>query len=170
MACTPLNHLCYGSDLGDRCWLGVIFVQLQERRLLPVRRQDSCARNIKEKDKDKILPSGIAIPDYKRYAAALNTNERFSQFVRQNITCKITPTPCVCVGIFPREGITNRIEPVYPFTKLDAKELGVDNTEGNNNVIGLRINYAAKKPEDARTAVALLGRYLHGYDRLSDLL
>ncbi|MBH1982963.1 MAG: lipopolysaccharide biosynthesis protein [Burkholderiales bacterium] len=114
---------------------------------------------LKEKDKDKILPSGIAIPDYKRYAAALNTNERFSQFVRQNNMQNNPDAMRLHRDFSSREGITNRIEPVYPFTKLDAKELGVDNTEGNNNVIGLRINYAAKKPEDAQRTVALLGRY-----------
>ncbi|MET3134755.1 hypothetical protein AAKU55_005057 [Oxalobacteraceae bacterium GrIS 1.11] len=115
---------------------------------------------VKEKSwKDKDVSPGIALADYKRYAAAFNTSGRFSEFVQQN---KLQGT----AGIYSlerifasRDGISKLLEPVYPFTKLDAKELMEQPKDGGNNVIGLRIDYEGGSPENAQRIVGLLGRY-----------
>jgi LPS O-antigen subunit length determinant protein (WzzB/FepE family) len=115
----------------------------------------------KEKNgKDKEASPGIMLADYKRYAAAFGTSERFAEFVQQN---KLEATAGVdnLRNVFAsRESITKLVEPVYPFTKLDAKELMEQPKDSTNNVIGVRINYEAGTPENAQRMVGLLGRYV----------
>ncbi|WP_332859497.1 lipopolysaccharide biosynthesis protein [Janthinobacterium svalbardensis] len=104
-------------------------------------------------------PTGIAISDYKRYAAAFHSAERFAEYTQED---KLTNAPEVInlrKTFASREGISARIEPIYSFTKLDAKELGGGSKDSDSNVIGLRINYASASPESAQKAVGLLGTY-----------
>lgn len=111
----------------------------------------------KEGDPDPV--PGIMLSDYKRYSAAFSTSERFSEFIAQkNLTNN--PDAIKLSKVFSsRNGIAKMIEPVYPFTKLDAKELMNDKTETGNNIIALNINYSAKDPKVAQNTVALLGQY-----------
>lgn len=112
-------------------------------------------RNIKDKE-----PSpGIMLADYKRYAAFFSTGGRFNEFVQQN---KLETTPGVdgLRRVFSSaDDISKLMQPVFPFTKLDAKELMEQPKDGGNNVIGLRIVYAAGSGENAQRMVGLLGRY-----------
>lgn len=104
-------------------------------------------------------PTGIEISDYKRYAAAFNSAERFAEYTQDD---KLTNSPEVIQlrkTFASREGISTRIEPIYSFTKLDAKELGGGSKDSDINVIGLRINYASTSPESAKKTVGLLGTY-----------
>lgn len=113
----------------------------------------------KLQDKDKDPNPGITLANYKRYAAAFKSSERFVEFLKQ---CKLENSPGVDVlrhTFSSREGISKWIEPVYPFTKLDAKELLEEPKEGGNNVIGLRISYEDKDAKNAQNMVGLLGRY-----------
>lgn len=103
--------------------------------------------------------SGIALSDYKRYAAAFNTGGRFNEFVEQSKLPSSTGLIELRKTFFSRDGIAKAVEPVYPFTKLDAKELMEPSKEADNSVIGLRINFEARDPIEAQRMVALLGRY-----------
>ncbi|GAA4012856.1 lipopolysaccharide biosynthesis protein [Actimicrobium antarcticum] len=110
-------------------------------------------------DKEPLPSPGIALADYKRYAAAFGTPGRLDQFITQN---KLTGTPEAMAlqrTFASKDGITALVQPVYPFTKLDAKELMEQTKDASNNVIGLRINYAAGTPEMAQHLVTLLGGY-----------
>jgi hypothetical protein len=112
------------------------------------------------KDTNKEYGPGISLSDYKGYAAAYATAERFADFVRDK---KLGSTVGIdkLVEIFnSRDGITKLIEPVYTFTKLDAKELVDQPKDSINNIIGLRINYASRSPENAQRMVGLLGMYV----------
>jgi hypothetical protein len=114
----------------------------------------------KDKDKDKEHGPGISLSDYKGYAASYATAERFADFVKDK---KLGSTVGIdkLVEIFnSRDGITKLIEPVYSFTKLDAKELMDLPKDSNNNIIGLRISYASRNPENAQQMVGLLGMYV----------
>ncbi|MCC7701831.1 lipopolysaccharide biosynthesis protein [Janthinobacterium sp. GW460P] len=109
--------------------------------------------------KDKEPPPGIMLADYKRYAAFFSTSGRFTEFIQQN---KLEATPGVdgLRKVFSSaEEISKLMQPVFPFTKLDAKELMDQPKDGGNNVIGLRIVYAAGSGENAQRMVGLLGRY-----------
>ncbi|CDG81580.1 hypothetical protein [Janthinobacterium agaricidamnosum] len=115
-----------------------------------------------ETDQKKPEPersNGISLSDYKRYAAAFNSSGRLSEFVQQKKLESMVGINGLRSVFSSREGGGRLIEPIYPFTKLDAKELLEDPKDGNNNVIGLRISYAAGKPEDAQQMVRLLGQY-----------
>jgi hypothetical protein len=110
-------------------------------------------------EKDKEPNPGITLTNYKRYAAAFKSNERFTDFLNQH---KLEQNPGVenlRRSFSSREGISRWIEPVYPFTKLDAKELLEEPKGGSNNVIGLRISYEDRDPKNAQAMVGLLGRY-----------
>lgn len=114
---------------------------------------------LKIKDQDPEPEPGIMLSDYKRYSAAFSTSERFGEYVKQN---KLETDPDVIAlrkAFASRNGIGKIIEPVYPFTKLDAKELLNNAKEGDNNVIALHISYAADSAEGAQRTVALLGKY-----------
>lgn len=114
---------------------------------------------IKEKEKEKEPSPGITLSDFKRYAASYATSERFGDYVQDK---KLGSTPGVndLRKIFSsRDGISKIIDPVYPFTKLDAKELMEQPKDSSNNVIGLRINYEGNSPQVAQQMVGLLGRY-----------
>lgn len=109
--------------------------------------------------KDKEPPPGIMLADYKRYAAFFSTSGRFTEFVQQN---KLEAEPGVdsLRRVFSSaDGISKLMQPVFSFTKLDAKELMEQPRDGGNNVIGLRIVYAAGSGENAQRMVGLLGRY-----------
>lgn len=113
----------------------------------------------KDKDKEKEPSPGITLSDFKRYAASYATSERFGDYVQDK---KLSSTPGVndLRKIFSsRDGISKIIDPVYPFTKLDAKELMEQPKDSSNNVIGLRINYEGDSPQVAQQMVGLLGRY-----------
>lgn len=109
--------------------------------------------------KDKEANPGIVLADYKRYAAAFGTSGRFSEFIQQNKLEGEAGIEHLRRAFSARDGITKLIEPVFPFTKLDAKELMEQPKDSSNNVIGLRINYEAGSPEQAQQMVGLLGRY-----------
>ena len=115
-------------------------------------------KTVKTKDA-KEAAFGIQLSDYKRYSAAFGSRGRFDDFVH---AAKLDNTP----GIDSlRKNITNGknlnaiIEPIFPFTKIDAKDLLEQPKDSSNNVIGLRISYDASNPEEAQRIVALLGRY-----------
>ncbi len=111
--------------------------------------------------KDKVeTGSGILLADYKRYAAAFGTSERFAEFVQQTKQEATVGVDGLRNVFASREGIAKLVEPVYPFTKLDAKELTEQPKDISNNVIGLRINYEARTPENAQRMVGFLGRYV----------
>lgn len=109
--------------------------------------------------KDVDASAGILISDYKRYAASFQSAERFAEYVQQDKLSNVPEVIELRKTFASREGINTRIEPIYSFTKMDAKELGGAGKDGNNNVIGLRINYASASPEIAQKAVGLLGTY-----------
>lgn len=112
-----------------------------------------------DKEKEKEPSPGIKLADYKRYAAAFKSNERFTDFLVQHKLEQSPSTNALRRSFASREGISKWIDPVFPFTKLDAKELLEDPKDGNNNVIGLRISYDDKDPKVAQNIVGLLGRY-----------
>ena len=109
--------------------------------------------------KDKELAPGIVLADYKRYSAAFSSAARFDSYVQSN---NLTATAGVgdMRKVFATGTSVNKyIEPVYPYTKLDAKDLMEQPKDSSNNVIGLRINFDAKTPENAQRMVGLLGKY-----------
>ena len=114
---------------------------------------------LKTKDSEPEPAPGIMLSDYKRYSAAFSTSERFGEYVKQNKLETDADVIALRKVFASRNGIGKIIEPVYPFTKLDAKELLNNAKEGDNNVIALHISYAADNSESAQRTVALLGKY-----------
>lgn len=115
---------------------------------------------IKQKNTPEIEPSpGISLSNYKRFSAALNTSGRYTDFITQDHNFKKEDIDELRKRFSTREGISQMIESVYPFTKLDAKELASESKEDNNNVIGLRLSAISNTPESAQRLVILLGRY-----------
>lgn len=112
-----------------------------------------------EKDKDEEHGPGIALSDFKRYAAAYSTNERFNDYVKEKNLASVAGIDGLQQNFTSRNGIAQLIEPVYPFTKLDAKELIEQPKGSSNNVIGLKIEYNGNSPEIAQKMVDLLGHY-----------
>ncbi|MBE3023632.1 hypothetical protein [Janthinobacterium sp. GW458P] len=119
-------------------------------------------------------PPGISLSNYKRYEAVYSSAEKYSDFYVQNKLAGDVSAESLLQKINSREGIGNLIEPIFPFTKLDAKKLGMEsNKDESNNIIGLRINYSAATPDMARNTVLLLGRYVMDaiiYQTYSDIL
>ncbi|MGK5050969.1 lipopolysaccharide biosynthesis protein [Janthinobacterium sp. RB2P8] len=104
--------------------------------------------------------SGITLANYKRYAAVYNSADRYADYFAQTKLSGNADAEALLLKSSSREGIATLIEPVFPFTKLDAKEFGMEtNKEDSNNIIGLRIMYTAATPESAQKGVALLGNY-----------
>lgn len=114
----------------------------------------------KDKLPEKILSPGISTADYKRFSASFNSPDRFDEFVRATKVSDAQNTQDLRRAFASREGISKMVEPVYPFTKLDAKELMEQPKDSSNNVIGLHINYEGARPLQAQQTVALLGRYV----------
>lgn len=114
----------------------------------------------KEKDKDKAPGLGISLADYKRFAASYATSERFADYLREKKLGSAVNINDLRKTIASRDGIEKLVEPIYPFTKLDAKVLMEQPKDSSNNVIGLRINYENSAPENAQNMVSLLGRYV----------
>lgn len=112
------------------------------------------------KEKEKEPNPGITLSDYKRYAASYVTRERFADFVQDQKLESTAGIDNLSKVFAARDGVTKLIEPIYPFTKLDAKELMDQPKNGGNNVIGLRINYASSSPEIAQQMVGQLGSYV----------
>lgn len=104
--------------------------------------------------------SGISLSDYKRYAASYATSERFADYVQDKKLESVVGIDSLSAVFALGKGVTKLIEPIYLFTKLDAKELMDQPKGGSNNVIGLNINYASRSPESAQQMVGLLGRYV----------
>jgi LPS O-antigen subunit length determinant protein (WzzB/FepE family) len=117
-------------------------------------------KSSQDKNKEKEPSPGIMLADYKRYVAAFGTSERFAEFMQQNKLESTSGVDNLRKAFSSRESIAKLVEPVYPFTKLDAKELMEQPKDSSNNVIGVRISYEAKTPENAQQMVGLLGRYV----------
>ncbi|GAB3539450.1 hypothetical protein GCM10027343_06920 [Noviherbaspirillum agri] len=113
----------------------------------------------KENNKNMERAPGISLSDFKRYAAAYTTSERFEDYVQDKNLADMEGVKDLSRVFSSRQGISQNIEPVYPFTKLDAKELMEQPKGSSNNVIGLRINYQARSPEIAQKMVGVLGNY-----------
>lgn len=104
--------------------------------------------------------SAISLSNYKRYAASYATGERFADYVRDKKLESTAGIDNLFAVLASRDGTAKLIEPIFPFTKLDAKELMDQPKDSSNNIIGLRINYASRSPENAQQMVGLLGRYV----------
>lgn len=102
---------------------------------------------------------GIALSDFKRYEASYATSGRFNEYVEEKKLGSKAGIKDLQKLFSSRGGISKTIEPVYPFTKLDAKFLMEQPKGSSNNVIGLRISYDASSPEIAQQMAGLLGRY-----------
>ncbi|MFZ2542167.1 MAG: hypothetical protein WAW75_10420 [Gallionella sp.] len=103
---------------------------------------------------------GISLSDYKRYVATYATSERFADFVLDKKLESVAGIDNMSAVFASRDAVTKLIEPIYPFTKLDAKELMDQPKDSTNNIIGLRINYSSRSSEGTQQMVGLLGRYV----------
>lgn len=103
--------------------------------------------------------SGIALSDYKRYSATFSAVGRFDDYLREKQLTGADGIAALRDVFIAPGGINKLLEPVYPFTKLDAKELMDQPKDSSNNVIGLKINYDAESPETAQKMADLLGHY-----------
>lgn len=113
--------------------------------------------------KDKEPGTGILLSDYKRYVASYSTSERFADFVRDKKLGSAPAIDSLSAVLASRDvaaTLATLIEPIYPYTKLDAKELMDQPKDSSNNIIGMRINYASRSPENAQQMVRLLGSYV----------
>lgn len=108
---------------------------------------------------EKAPGSGIALSDYKRYSASFSSAGRLDDYLREKQLTGSDDVESLRAAITAPGGISKLVEPVYPFTKLDAKELMEQPKDSSNNVIGLKINYEAKSPQTAQKMVDLLGHY-----------
>ncbi|MGK5033760.1 lipopolysaccharide biosynthesis protein [Janthinobacterium sp. LB3P118] len=107
----------------------------------------------------KETAAGIQLSDYKRYSESIGSRGRFDDFVQ---AVKLDNTHGIAglrKNITSEKNLNAILVPIFPFTKLDAKDLMEQPKENSNNVIGLRISYDATTPEEAQRMVALLGRY-----------
>lgn len=111
------------------------------------------------KNKDKAPGSGITLADYKRYSASFSASGRFEDYVREKQLTGIDGVDGLRNSFAAPGGVSKLLEPMYPFTKLDAKELMDQPKDSSNNVIGLKINYDGKTPKIAQNIVDLLGHY-----------
>jgi len=109
-------------------------------------------------EKVKEADWGIALSDFKRYSASIATGERFAEYIDEK---KLNDSEAIqnLRRSIARNGVANIIEPVYPFTRADARLLSEQPRNSSNNVIGLRISYAGETAEQARQVVELLGNY-----------
>lgn len=126
-----------------------------------------------DREPKKDVNPGIVLADYKRYAATFSTSGRFDAFVQANKLQAVEGIAGLRKAMATGDGFNKMVEPVFPFTKIDAKELMEQPKEGSNNVIGLRISYAAGTAENAQRMVDLLGRYTIDsiiYSTYSDVL
>lgn len=117
-------------------------------------------KDIKNTKDTKEPGSGITLSDYKRFAASYITNERFDEYVRDK---KLNAAPGIgdLRKVFvSRAGIGKSITPIYPFTKLDAKNLMEQPKDSSNNVIGLQIDVEHENPQTAQHMVDFLGHYV----------
>lgn len=113
----------------------------------------------KNEKETKEVSSGIMFTDYKRFAATFSASGRFSEFVQQYKLQGTAGIDDLSKKFASGGGIAKLVEPVYSFSRLDAKELIEQPKDSSNDVIGLHINYEADNPEQAQRIVGLLGRY-----------
>ncbi|MDP3843875.1 MAG: lipopolysaccharide biosynthesis protein [Oxalobacteraceae bacterium] len=104
--------------------------------------------------------SGITLSDYKRFAASYTTSERFAEYVQDKKLDSAAGIDDLRKAFVSRGGIAKSIEPVYPFTKLDAKNLMDQPKDSSNNVIGLQINVESANSQTAQQMVGFLGHYV----------
>lgn len=133
---------------------------------------DVLFNEIKTKDKDKNTDKerendnknnnivGISFGDYKKFSATFNTHERFEEYIKDK---QLTLSPGVS-GLLDHfnsnAAISEMIMPIYPFTKLDAKEFVFPTNVSNLYVIGVRLSYKNSSPEIAHSMAKLLGEYV----------
>ena len=103
---------------------------------------------------------GIALADFKRFAAAYGTAERFDQFTSVDKQNDAATVQNLRRALFSREGLLKFIEPVFTFTKLDVKDLVDSPKDGGSVIVGLKISANADTPQGARDSAVLLGRYV----------
>lgn len=115
-------------------------------------------RDDRRDENEKELAPGIALADFKRLSASYGTVERFNDYISESKQENEKGVDALRRQLITG-GVSGIIEPVYPYTKLDAKILVEQPKGSSNNVIGLRVKYSAESKEDARQMVALLGRY-----------
>ena len=111
------------------------------------------------KEKEKELPFGINLADYKRYSAAFFSTGRFDDYILEKQLTGSDGVKGLRAAFAAPQGVSKSIEPIYVYTKLDAKDLMEQPKDSSNNVIGLRIRYEEKNPHTAQKMVELLGRY-----------
>jgi len=104
--------------------------------------------------------SGIALVNFKRYSANYQESARFDEYIQSRSLESAAGVGELRKAFNSRDGIEKWIEPIYPFTKADAKLLP-DQSGGNvNKIIGIKITATNKDAKTAQQMAALLGRYV----------
>jgi hypothetical protein len=126
---------------------------------IPRSAEFSTIANLGYNAEEKKPPPGIGFSDYKLFAAFYSTTERFDRFVHDNNIDTTEAIQALRGRFVSPESVDDVLEPVYALTKQDAKNLVGQANISSNNIIGLRISFAAKRPEVAQKIVSMLGRY-----------
>jgi hypothetical protein len=108
---------------------------------------------------EQIMAPGVALADFKRFAASFATAERFNEYIDDRKLAAEPGVPALQRKFTSRAGIADSIEPIYPFTRSDAKLLAEQPKGSNNKVIGLLVKHRSDSPVVAHQMVDLLGRY-----------
>jgi len=104
--------------------------------------------------------AGITWADYKLFAESFSTRENFDSFVLEKSLGSFEGMDQLSRTFALRDEVAKMIQPIYSFTRSDAKELMDQPKSGSNNIIGLRIKCANRTPEGAQTMVQIAGRYV----------
>lgn len=104
--------------------------------------------------------SGISLSDYKLFVASYATSERFSDYVKDKKLDHLPGMDDLRKKFNSGASIEKMIQPVYPFTRLDAKLLGDQPKDSSNDVIGLQIAVENANPQKAQLMTWFLGHYV----------
>ena len=104
---------------------------------------------------------GMSIPDYKKLQSAVVAPGRWENFVKTRKNVDASEKSNIKNIFYDEKSMFINIAPIYPFTKLELKELPDSaNKEATAGISAIKISYKSSTPELAQKGVILIGEYL----------
>ncbi len=115
----------------------------------------------------------MSVPNYKKYHPLFTNPETFIKYVKQQKQLNSDDIESLVKSIIKSEDLSEKIKPVYAYSKADLKELAEISKDIKNYVIGINLSYEYSDPHKAKIYVEIVSGFIRDsfmYGRIFDYI
>ena len=119
------------------------------------------------------LDQQMSVPEYKKYSSIFANPDKFIKYVKQQKQLNSDDIENLEKSITKSKDLSEKINPVYAYSKADLKELAQISKGIKNYVIGIKLLYEASNPHKAKLYLEVVSNFIRDlfmYGRIFDYI